>query len=100
MIDDSDMDLEETRSEPVETPEPSKEFEIPPSLPSDYSSKPPNSFDHIVDANQKSLTTTSWGNSVHDSLANKPMIMLSKEAAFPPEIIYSKMFRKIVPKNL
>ena len=67
MIDDSDMDLEETRSEPVETPEPSKEFEIPPSLPSDYSSKPPNSFDHIVDANQKSLTTTSWGNSVHVS---------------------------------
>ena len=34
MIDDSDMDLGETRSEPVETPEPSKEFEIPPSLPS------------------------------------------------------------------
>tara|TARA_R100000908_G_scaffold10988_3_gene4000 strand:- start:326 stop:1891 length:1566 start_codon:yes stop_codon:yes gene_type:complete len=92
MMDDSDFNLNETRSEPVETTEASKEFEIPPALPSDYSAKPSNSFEHIVDSNQKSLTTTSWGNSVHDSLANKPMIMLSREAAFPPEIIYAKMF--------
>lgn len=92
MMDDSDFNLNETRSEPVETAEASKEFEIPPALPSDYSARPSNSFEHIVDANQKSLTTTSWGNSVHDSLANKPMIMLSKEAAFPPEIVYAKMF--------
>jgi hypothetical protein len=86
MMDDSDFNLNETRSEPVETAEASKEFEIPPALPSDYSARPSNSFEHIVDANQKSLTTTSWGNSVHDSLANKPMIMLSKEAAFPQRL--------------
>ena len=67
MMDDSDFNLNETRSEPVETAEASKEFEIPPALPSDYSARPSNSFEHIVDANQKSLTTTSWGNSVHDS---------------------------------
>jgi hypothetical protein len=92
MIEDSEFNLNEVKSEPVETKDSSSSFEIPPSLPTDYTSKPDSDFGHIVDANQHSLTTTSWGNSVHDSLANKPMIMVSREAAFPPEIIYAKMF--------
>ena len=92
MIEDSEFNLTEVKSEPAETKDSSSSFEIPPSLPTDYTSKPDSDFGHIVDANQHSLTTTSWGNSVHDSLANKPMIMVSREAAFPPEIIYAKMF--------
>ena len=92
MIEDSDYNLSDASTDPVETHDNFSNFEIPPSLPTDYSSKDSSSFEHIVDANQKSLTTTSWGNAVHDSLANKPMIMLSREASFPPEIVYAKMF--------
>ena len=91
MIEDSDYNLSDSPTESVETDN-SSSFEIPPSLPADYSSNGSSAFQHIVDANQQSLSTTSWGNSVHDSLANKPMIMLSREAAFPPEIVYAKMF--------
>ena len=68
------------------------ELAIPPELPTDYSSNEPTQYDHILDSHQSSLTTTSWGNSLNDTLANKPMIMMSREAHFPPEIVYAKMF--------
>ncbi len=68
------------------------ELSIPPELPTDYSSDEPTAYDHILDSHQSSLTTTSWGNSLNDTLANKPMIMMSREAHFPPEIVYAEMF--------
>jgi len=92
MVEYEDYDLNESAPEPsMEDSSQSGGFEIPPSLPSDYSGDS-SRYEHIVDANQNSLTTTSWGNALHDTLANKPMIMLSKEASFPPEIVYAKMF--------
>jgi len=84
MSEDLDLNLNEIVEE--------VELSIPPSLPADYRPTPDSEFNHIVDANQHSLTTTSWGNSLNDTVANKPMIMLSREAQFPPEIVYAKMF--------
>jgi len=49
-------------------------------------------FRGILDSEQNSLSTTEWGNSVNNTLANKPSIVVSRECHFPPEIVYSKMF--------